>query len=38
MKETIARTFRITEETAEKLKSICADFGNQNTALETERC
>lgn len=35
MKETIARTFRITEETAEKLKSICADFGNQNTALES---
>lgn len=35
MKETIARTFRITEETSEKLKSICADFGNQNTALES---
>ena len=35
MKETIARTFRITEETAEKLKAICADVGNQNTALES---
>lgn len=35
MKETIARTFRITEETAEKLKSICSEFGNQNTALES---
>lgn len=35
MKETIVRTFRITEETAEKLKSICANFGNQNVALES---
>lgn len=34
-KETITRGFRITEETAEKLKAICADVGNQNAALES---
>lgn len=33
--ETKARSFRITEETAEKFKSLCTAFPNQNAALES---
>ena len=29
------RSFRITEETAEKFKSLCMEFPNQNAALES---
>lgn len=29
------RSFRITEETEEKFKSLCTEFPNQNVALES---